>query len=76
MTSSPSGRQSETGKIFGFATPHRCAFVFRYVLSTTVFFWRAVHRPRFRLFLYEIVYSLCRATSRPPVALRWLRLDG
>jgi FkbM family methyltransferase len=74
MTSGPRARQPQTGKVFGFTTPHRRAFVLRYVLSKTVFFWRDVHRPRFRLFLYEIVYSLCRATSRPPLALRWLRL--
>lgn len=72
---SPRARQPETSKVFAFASPHRRAFVLRYLLSKTVFFWRDVHRPRFRLFLYEIVYSLCRATSRPPLAMRWLRLD-
>lgn len=75
MTSSPLARGPESGKVFCFATPQRRAFVLTYVLSKTLFFWRDVHRPRFRLFLYEIVYSLCRATNRPPLALRWLQLD-
>jgi FkbM family methyltransferase len=36
--------------------------------------WRDVETPRFRLFTYEVGYSLCRAANRPPLPLRWLRI--
>jgi len=75
MTTNPPAQQPAVGKVFGFTGPHRRAFVRTYVLSKTMFFWRDVHSPRVRLFIYEIVYSLCRAMGRPPLALRWLRLD-
>jgi FkbM family methyltransferase len=50
-------------------------FAVRYVLTKTVLLWREVRRPRLRLFLYEVVYSLCRATDRPTRPLRRLHLD-
>jgi hypothetical protein len=75
MTSSSPARGPEAGRVFGFTTAHRRAFVLTYVLSKTLFFWREVHWPRCRLFVYEVVYSLCRATHRPPLALRWLQLE-
>jgi FkbM family methyltransferase len=52
-------------------------FVRTYVLAKTVWLWREVRRPRLRLFAYEVVYSLCRATNRPtrPLRRRWLHID-
>jgi len=67
MTTKPAAQEPEVGKVFGFTGPHRRAFVRTYVLSKTTFFWRDVHSPRFRLFIYEIVYSLCRAMGRRPL---------
>ncbi len=75
MTRTSRGRQPPPGKVFGWSPSHRRAFVRTYVLSKTVFFWRDVHQPRLRLFVYEIVYSLCRATGRAPLPLRWLALN-
>ncbi len=75
MTTNSHAQQPEVGKVFDFTRAHRYAFVRTYVLSKTVFFRRDVHFPRSRLFIYEIVYSLCRAMGRPPLDLRWLRLD-
>ncbi len=53
----------------------RRRFARRYVLAKTVWLWRDVRRPRLRLFVYEVVYSLCRALGRPTVPLNFLHLD-
>jgi FkbM family methyltransferase len=52
----------------------RLRFFVTYVLAKVLYLWRDVKTPRIRLFVYEIVYSLCRATRRAPFSLRWLRL--
>lgn len=60
---------------FGFSTADRVRFVMEYVLSKVFYLWREVKTPRLRLFVYEIVLSLCLATGRDPLAMRWLRID-
>ena len=49
-------------------------FLVTYVLAKVLYLWRDVKTPRIRLFAYEVVYSLCRATRRSPLSMRWLRL--
>ncbi|WP_433787496.1 FkbM family methyltransferase [Actinomycetospora sp. CA-101289] len=60
---------------FGFSDRARRRFVRRYVLAKTVGLWRDVRSPRLRMFLYEVIYSLCRAAGRPILPTGWLRLD-
>ncbi|GAA4796294.1 hypothetical protein GCM10023200_35450 [Actinomycetospora chlora] len=60
---------------FRFDDRARRRFTRRYIGHKTLGLWRDVRRPRARLFAYEVVYSLCRATGRPTVPLRWLHLD-
>jgi FkbM family methyltransferase len=52
----------------------RIRFFVSYVLAKVLYLWRDVKTPRIRLFVYEIVYSLCRAARRSPLPLRWLQL--
>ena len=60
---------------FRFSGRSRRLFLLKYVVAKTLLLWSDVRYPRFRLFLYEMVYSLYRAVGRPPLSLRWLRLD-
>ena len=60
---------------FGFTRQKRFRFVVTYTTSKLFFSWREVKTPRIRLFVYEVVYSLCRAARRPPLRLSWLRFD-
>ena len=75
MTNLQDRGATANGKSFGFSRTRRRAFVASYVMFKTVFLWRDVRRPRFRLFIYEIVYSICRALDRPARPLLWLRID-
>lgn len=60
---------------FGFSTTDRLKFVTGYLLSKLFYLWYEVKTPRLRLFVYEMVYSICQATGRDPLAMRWLRID-
>lgn len=51
----------------------RIQFLVIYILSKLFYLWRDVETPRVRLFVYEIVYSICRAMGRAPLRLRWLQ---
>lgn len=62
------------GQPYGYPIGKRLRFMVSYVLAKVVYLWRDVKTPRTRLFAYEIVYSLCRASQRPPLSLRWLGL--
>jgi FkbM family methyltransferase len=61
-------------KNFQFSTAKRLQFYVTYILSKLLYLWHDVKAPRVRLFVYEIVYSICRAVGRPPLRLRWLQL--
>jgi FkbM family methyltransferase len=63
------------GKTFGFPRARKLQFFVRYVWTKTVSFWYEVKAPRFRLFIYEVIYSICRAVGYPPPRLAWLKLD-
>ena len=60
---------------FQFSRTNYLRFLVTYVLAKLLYFWHDVKAPRVRLFVYEVVYSLCRATHRPPLRLRWLQLE-
>jgi FkbM family methyltransferase len=60
---------------FGFSTVDRVRFMTQYVFSKVFHLWREVETPRLRLFVYEMVYSSWKVTKRPPLAMRWLRID-
>jgi len=57
---------------FDFPIRNKLRFVASYVAHKTFLLFRDVEHPRTRLFVYEIIYSLCRALGRPPLPLRWL----
>ena len=59
---------------FGFTRARKSQFLATYIWSKTISFWYEVKTPRFRLFAYEVIYSICRAIGSPPPALKWLRL--
>jgi FkbM family methyltransferase len=61
------------GKNFRFSMTRRLQFLATYILSKLFYLWHEVKTPRVRLFVYEIAYSICRATGRPPLRLRWLQ---
>jgi FkbM family methyltransferase len=58
---------------FRFAPSKRFRFVATYVSTKLFSIWWEVKAPRLRLFTYEMVYSFCRATRRPPLQLRLLQ---
>jgi FkbM family methyltransferase len=60
---------------FGFSTAARARFMTQYMLSKVFHLWRDVETPRARLFVYEMIYSSWKLTRRPPLAMRWLRID-
>lgn len=60
---------------FGFSRKRRIKFFITYVWTKTVTFWYEVKSPRLRLFIYEVIYSICRSIGYPPPQLKWLRLS-
>lgn len=71
--------QSESASIsegvFGFSRAKKLRFVVTYIWTKCISFWYEVKAPRFRLFSYEVIYSICRAIGSPPPRLEWLRLN-
>lgn len=67
-------RRGAPPPVIEFSRRARIAFGFRYALLKTVDLPREVRTPRLRLFVYEMVYSLCRACGRDPLRLRFLRI--
>lgn len=63
-----------TGRPYEYPAAKRLRFFVSYVLTKVLYVWRDVKTPRVRLFVYEVVYSFCRAARRPPLPLRWLQL--
>jgi FkbM family methyltransferase len=63
------------GRAFGFSRSKKILFFATYVWTKTVSFWYEVKAPRLRLFMYEVIYSVCRAVHAPPPRLGWLRLN-
>jgi FkbM family methyltransferase len=60
---------------FDFRFSKRLRFLLTYVSAKTFLLWREVKTPRIRLFVYELIYSICRAAKRRPLQLKWLQFD-
>ena len=69
-----SANPSISDRTFGFSRAMKLRFVVTYIWTKCVSFWYEVKAPRFRLFAYEVVYSICRAIGSPPPRLEWLGL--